>query len=42
MVLREHVDCLVEVLEPLSPDAHGDVAELRDEARSRIAAALGR
>ena len=39
MVLEEHVDCHVEILEPLS--ANGDVAALRDAARERIAKALG-
>lgn len=38
MVLEEHVDCHVEILEPLS--GNGDVAALRDAARERIAAAL--
>jgi 1-acyl-sn-glycerol-3-phosphate acyltransferase len=42
LVLREHVDARVEVLEPLDPaDFGGDVGALRDEARRRIAAALG-
>jgi 1-acyl-sn-glycerol-3-phosphate acyltransferase len=41
LVLREHVRARVEVLEPLDPAAFGSVAELRDEARRRIAAALG-
>jgi 1-acyl-sn-glycerol-3-phosphate acyltransferase len=41
LVLREHVRARVEVLEPLDPAAFGSVAELRDEARRRIAVALG-
>jgi 1-acyl-sn-glycerol-3-phosphate acyltransferase len=41
MVLRGNVDCHVEVLEPLDPAAHEGVDDLRDEARRRIAAALG-
>lgn len=39
-VLREHVRAKVEILEPLDPAAFADAAALRDEARSRIAAAL--
>lgn len=42
MVLREHVDCHVEILEPLDPSSCGGVEALRDEARARIAAALDR
>ena len=38
MVLEEHVDCHVDILEPLP--ASGDVAALRDAARERIRAAL--
>ena len=38
MVLQDHVDCHVEILEPLSAD--GDVAALRDAARATIEAAL--
>ncbi len=38
MILREHVDALVEVLPPMEPGDAPDV--LRDEARRRIAAAL--
>lgn len=41
LVLEENVDARVEVLEPLAPGAFGSVAELRDEARRRIAVALG-
>lgn len=41
LVLREHVDATVEVLEPLSPDDHATVADLREAARGRIAEALG-
>jgi 1-acyl-sn-glycerol-3-phosphate acyltransferase len=40
LVLREHVDCHVEVLPPLDPATGGDVAGLRDATRERIAAAL--
>ena len=40
MVLREHVDCHVEVLAPLDPSDHGDVPEIREAARQRIVAAL--
>jgi 1-acyl-sn-glycerol-3-phosphate acyltransferase len=39
MVLREHVDAHVEILEPLQPGT--DPVALRDLARERIAAALG-
>ena len=38
MILREHVDAHVEVLEPLAPGE--SPTDLRDEARRRIAAAL--
>lgn len=38
VILREHVDAWVEVLEPIEPA--GDAGSLRDEARRRIAAAL--
>lgn len=41
MVLEEHVDGHVEVLEPLDPAQHATVEELREEARRRIGAALG-
>jgi 1-acyl-sn-glycerol-3-phosphate acyltransferase len=40
MILRDHVDAKVDVLAPLDPADHGSVAELRDAARDRIAAAL--
>jgi 1-acyl-sn-glycerol-3-phosphate acyltransferase len=40
IVLEEHVDARIEVLDPLDPAAFGGVAELRDEARRRIEAAL--
>lgn len=40
MVLREHVDAHVEVLEALDPAAFASVQALRDAARARIAAAL--
>ena len=40
LVLREHVNAKVEVLEPLDPAAFASVAALRDEAHRRIAAAL--
>ncbi len=42
VVLRDHVDAHVEVLEPLDPASFGDIAALRDETRRRIAAALAR
>ena len=42
LVLREHIDAHVEVLEPLDPADHGSVAELREAARERIGAALAR
>lgn len=41
-VLRDHIDAHVEVLPPLDPADFGSVAELRDEARRVIAAALDR
>jgi 1-acyl-sn-glycerol-3-phosphate acyltransferase len=41
LVLREHVHAKVEVLEPIDPARFASVGELRDEARARIAAALG-
>jgi 1-acyl-sn-glycerol-3-phosphate acyltransferase len=40
MVLRAHVDAHVDVLDPLDPADYGSVAELREAARERIAAAL--
>ena len=40
MVLREHVDAHVDMLEPMDPADFGSVAELRDAARERIAIAL--
>jgi 1-acyl-sn-glycerol-3-phosphate acyltransferase len=40
MVLREHVDAHVDILDPLDPRDHASVAELRDTARERIEAAL--
>ena len=41
MILREHVDAHVEILEPLDPADFASVGELRTEARRTIAAALG-
>jgi 1-acyl-sn-glycerol-3-phosphate acyltransferase len=41
LVLEERVDAHVEVLAPLDPAGFAGVAELRDEARRRIAQALG-
>ncbi len=41
LVLEERVDARVEVLPPLAPADYAGVAELRDAARERIAAALG-
>jgi 1-acyl-sn-glycerol-3-phosphate acyltransferase len=41
LVLEEHVDAKVEVLEPLLPAEHPTVARLRDAARERLALALG-
>ncbi len=40
MVLKEHVDAHVDVLEPMDPADYASVAELRDAARERIAVAL--
>jgi 1-acyl-sn-glycerol-3-phosphate acyltransferase len=40
VVLEAHVDARVEVLDQLDPQAFAGVAELRDEAHRRIAAAL--
>ncbi|HEX5909474.1 MAG TPA: lysophospholipid acyltransferase family protein, partial [Thermoleophilaceae bacterium] len=40
MVLKEHVDAHVDVLEPMHPADYASVAELRDAARERIAVAL--
>jgi 1-acyl-sn-glycerol-3-phosphate acyltransferase len=40
-VFTGHVDCRIEVLEPLDPAAYDGVGGLRDAARERIAAALG-
>lgn len=41
MVLEEHVDAKVEVLDPLDPRDFDGVAALREAARERIARALG-
>lgn len=41
MVLQEHVDARVEILDPLDPADFGSVADLREAARARIAGALG-
>ncbi len=41
VVLQDHVDAKVEILEPLDPAAFSGVAELRDAAREQIATALG-
>jgi 1-acyl-sn-glycerol-3-phosphate acyltransferase len=41
IVLREHVNARVEVLEPLNPADFDGVAALRDAARERLAVALG-
>ncbi len=41
MVLRDHVDAHVEILEPMDPAAYGSPQDLRDAARVRIAEALG-
>lgn len=41
IILREHIDVRVEVLEPIEPDpTHPSVAELRDRVHARLAAAL--
>jgi len=40
MVLKEHVDAHMDVLDPIDPAAFGSVGELRDAARERIAVAL--
>jgi 1-acyl-sn-glycerol-3-phosphate acyltransferase len=40
MVLRNRMDAVVRVLPPIDPAAYGSVAELREAARSAIAAAL--
>jgi 1-acyl-sn-glycerol-3-phosphate acyltransferase len=40
MVLQEHVDAWVEILEPMDPADYASVDALRDEARTRIADAL--
>ena len=40
MVLKEHVDAHVDVLEPMDPREYGSVEELREAARNRIATAL--
>ena len=42
LVLRNRMDAVVEVLDPLDPRAFPSHAELRDAARAAIAAALGR
>jgi len=41
MVLRDHVNAHVEILEPLDPGKFDGVEALRDAARMRIGAALG-
>lgn len=41
VVLQDHVNAKVEILEPLDPADFGSVADLREEARRRIATALG-
>ena len=41
LVLEDHVDCHVEILEPMDPKDYATVADLREAARQRIAAALG-
>lgn len=40
VVLQEHVDAWVQIMEPMDPADFGSVAELRDAARERIAQAL--
>ena len=40
MVLKEHVDAHVDVLEPMDPRDYASVGDLRDAARGRIAEAL--
>jgi 1-acyl-sn-glycerol-3-phosphate acyltransferase len=40
MVLQEHVDAWVEILEPMDPADYPSVEALRDAAQARIAAAL--
>jgi 1-acyl-sn-glycerol-3-phosphate acyltransferase len=40
MVLQEHVDAWVQILEPMDPADYPSVEALRDAARTRIAAAL--
>lgn len=40
MVLQEHVDAWVQVMEPMDPADYPSVEALRDSARERIAAAL--
>lgn len=40
MVLQEHVDAWVQILEPMDPADYASVDALRDAARERIAAAL--
>lgn len=40
MVLKEHVDAWVQILDPLDPADFASVAELRDAARGQIQAAL--
>jgi len=41
VILEDHVDAKVEILEPLDPADYGTVADLREAARERIATALG-
>jgi 1-acyl-sn-glycerol-3-phosphate acyltransferase len=42
VVMRDRMDAVVEVLEPLDPRAFADAGALRDAARASIAAALAR
>lgn len=41
MVLEEHVDARIVILPPVDPRGFADVTALRDEVRTRMAAALG-
>jgi 1-acyl-sn-glycerol-3-phosphate acyltransferase len=41
LALRNRMDCLIRVLEPIDPGRHGSVGALRDAARGAIAEALG-
>jgi hypothetical protein len=40
MVLHEHVDAHVDILDPMDPADFASVGELRDAARERIGSAL--